>query len=149
MKQDFYNYEVGNDGLYFSFTSVSEHKIIPKIIVYTPFPNDPNFFNLALGDILENGEISDLTVSNNSDMEKVIATVIRTMFNLFENHPDKLIYFKGSTPERTRLYRIIITKELNEANKLFDLYGIIDDRLEDFEINRPYQAFVIGLKSAY
>ena len=103
MKQDFYNYEVGNDGLYFSFTSVSEHKIIPKIIVYTPFPNDPNFFNLALGDILENGEISDLTVSNNSDMEKVIATVIRTMFNFLKITQTNLFISKG-VPQKGQDY---------------------------------------------
>ena len=146
MKQKFYHYKADTESLFFEFTSVSEEKTISKIITYSPLPDDPEIYNLALGDILLNGEVSDLTVSNNSDMEKVIATVVRTIFNFFEKHPENAIYFKGSSPERTRLYRIIISKELNEAQKLFNFYGIINGNLEYFSQNRPYQAFIITLK---
>ncbi len=102
---------------------------------------------MALGDILENGEVSDLTVSNNADMEKVIATIVQTMFCFFEKHPECFIYFKGSTPERTRLYRIIISRELQEASKIFQIYGIIDSEITNFELNCSYDSFVIALKN--
>ncbi len=115
MKQDFYSYKSDNQKLEFEFESISQEKRIRKIIVYTPLSENGNMYNLALGDFLDNGEVSDLTVSNNADMEKVIATIVQTIFVFFEQHPNSLIYFKGSTVERIRLYRIIISKELFEA----------------------------------
>ncbi|MCU0338343.1 MAG: hypothetical protein MUE30_00535 [Spirosomaceae bacterium] len=147
MQSEYYNFQANSDALFFEFQSVSETKIINKIIVYTPIPNSPNFYNLALGDVLDNGEISDLTISNNDDLDKVIATVIQTMFRFFEKYPENYIYFKGSTPERTRLYRIIISKELNQAQKIFEIYGMINATLRPFELNCPYESFVITLRA--
>ncbi len=146
MKQDFYSYKFDNQRLEFEFESISQEKTIRKIIAYTPLSKNSDMYNLALGDFLDNGEVSDLTVSNNADMEKVIATVVQTIFIFFEQQPNSLIYLKGSTVERTRLYRIVISKELFEAQKLFDLYGELDNQFEVFVPNRSYQAFVIGLK---
>ncbi len=100
MKQEFYKYEIDKDCLLFRFESRSIEKTIQKIITYTPFPDNPEVYNLALGDILKNGEVSDLSVSNNDDMQKVMATVVRTMLRFFEKYPDNFVYFKGSTPER-------------------------------------------------
>ncbi len=147
MKSEFYNFNANESALSFEFQSVSDKKIINKIVVYSPFPDNPQLFNLALGDILENGEVSDLIVSNNADMEKVIATIVQTMFCFFEKHPECFIYFKGSTPERTRLYRIIISRELQEANKVFQIYGILDSEITVFQLNCSYDSFVIALKN--
>lgn len=147
MKQDYYKYEIVNDCLLFRFESKSVEKTIEKIITYTPFPDNPEVYNLALGDILKNGEVSDLSVSSNDDMQKVMATVVRTMLRFFEKHPDNFVYFKGSTPERTRLYRIIISRDLLVGKELFDIYGVIGENLEEFIANKPYDAFVIALKS--
>lgn len=146
MKQPFYPYESNSEGLIYEFESVSTIQTIRKIVVFSPLPENPEIFNLALGDYLQDGTISDLTVSNNSDMEKVMATVIQTMFRFFEKYPDNFLYFKGSTPQRTRLYRIIISRELSEAHKVFELYGAIDEKLEPFKENRPYDFFIIALK---
>ncbi|MDZ7933632.1 MAG: hypothetical protein U5M51_01380 [Emticicia sp.] len=147
MKSEFYNFSTNENALSFEFQSVSERKIVNKIVVYSPFPDNPQLFNLALGDILENGEVSDLTVSNNADMEKVIATIVQTMFCFFEKYPECFVYFKGSTPERTRLYRIIISRELEEANRTFQIYGIIDSEITVFERNCSYDSFVLALKN--
>jgi hypothetical protein len=146
MKSEFYSYISDESCLLFEFNSISDLKIIRKIIAYSPFPDNPNLFNLALGDLLANGEVSDMSVSNNSDMEKVIATVIQTMFHFFKKHPDCLIYIIGSTAERTRLYRIIIAREITEANKYFQIYGVIESEIESFHPNRSYDSFVIGLR---
>lgn len=146
MKSEFYSYVVDDACLLFEFDSISNLKVIRKIIVYSPFPDNPNLFNLALGDLMDSGQVSDMSVSNNSDMDKVIATVIQTMFRFFERHSDCLLYIIGSTAERTRLYRIIITKELVEASKYFRIYGIIESEIESFLPNRSYDSFVLGLR---
>ena len=140
-------YELTNtNGLFFEFESISPHQRIKKIIAYTLLQQDSDIYNLALGDILETGEVSDLSVSNNSDMVKVIATVVKSLFLFFEKYPNSFVFFKGSTPERTRLYRIIISRELNQAQKKFVIYGEINSEIEYFRPNQDYTSFIISLK---
>jgi hypothetical protein len=79
-------------------------------------------------------------------MDKVIATVIQTMFRFFNKRPDCLIYILGSTAERTRLYRIIIAREIDEANRCFRIYGIIESETEPSHPNRPYDSLVLKLR---
>lgn len=79
-------------------------------------------------------------------MEKVLATVFRTMEIFFKNYPDFGIAFSGSTLERTRLYRIAITRELESALKLFNIMGVRDGLLYSFEPNIEFDAFLFTLK---
>ena len=147
MKSEFYKFKRDENALFFEFQSVSKEKTINKVIAYTSFEHQPDIFNLALGDILESGEVSDMTISNNSDLEKIIATVVQTIFLFFEKYPKNFVYFKGSTDIRTRLYRIVIARELEEANQFFKIYGISNTLIERFELNRSYDSFVIALKN--
>jgi hypothetical protein len=61
-----------------------------------------------LGDVDEDGNKSDLSISNNNDLEKVFSTVIHSLEDFFEIHPTSKVYFTGSSYSRTRLYRITI-----------------------------------------
>jgi len=54
---------------------------------------------------------------------------------------------EGSTAERTRLYRIIIARELLQIQKVLNIFGVISEEVEPFIENRNYVSFVIGLKS--
>lgn len=59
-----------------------------------------------MGDIdTGSGEIDDLSVSNNQDTKKVLATVAKTVVDFIEQHP-KAIVMEGSTPARTRPYQM-------------------------------------------
>lgn len=58
-----------------------------------------------------------------------------------------MIYVEGSTAERTRLYRIIISRELSEIEKIFTIYGLLGSDTEIFKKNQNYNAFVIALQS--
>jgi hypothetical protein len=146
MKSESYLFSSDNECLLFEFDSVSDRKTIKKVITYTPHFQNLKIFNLALGDLQDNGELSDLNVSNNSDMHKVIATVVCTMFHFFERYPDYMLHVKGSTLDRTRLYRIIIGREFQEAEKYFEIYGVIDSQVEAFIPNHAYSAFFIASK---
>jgi hypothetical protein len=147
MKQKIYEYKSENESLWYEFESVSEVKIVKKVVVYTPFEDNPNLYNLALADAFPDGSYSDKSITNNDDMDKVMATVIQTLLRFFEKYPSKMIYFEGSSPERTRLYRIILSRELFEIEKLFFVYGIIDNNPQLFEKNQNYNAYVIALKN--
>ena len=147
MKQPFYDYTSENERLWFEFESVSDRKTVRKIVIYTPFDDDPTLYNLALVDAFPDGSFSDKSVSNNDDLEKVMATVIQTLLRFFEGNPSAMVYIEGSTAERTRLYRIAIRREFSEIDTIFTVYGVTDSDTEPFVPNQNYQAFVIALKN--
>ena len=87
--------------------------------------------NLAFGDKDHTtGEIDDTVISNNGDSEKVLATVVATVYAFTDKYPDATIYATGSTKARTRLYRMGITKYFLEATKDFEILG---ERIDDWE----------------
>ena len=53
----------------------------------------------------------------------------------------------NSTAERARLCSIIISKELSEFQKHFEIFGLIGSEPEHFIKNRPYIAFVVKPKN--
>lgn len=142
MNEPAYPFRVRTDGLLFSFYSVSEEKIVPKLVVYTPV--DDLIYNLALVDVMPDGSLADNVTTNNQDMNRVMATVIQTMLAFFEKYPDRLVYFQGSDDIRTRFYRILITRELEAARQLFVIYGkTAEQEYELFQIGQPYVGFLM------
>jgi hypothetical protein len=61
--------------------------------------------------------------------------------------PEAWVYATGSTKSRTRLYRMGITKMLEDAVKDFEIYGQLDDQWENFRNNVDYQAFLVKRKN--
>ncbi|MCF2496397.1 DUF6934 family protein [Dyadobacter chenhuakuii] len=147
MNSEYYQTEASEDRLEFLFDSVSEKKTIPKIITFTRYADGIDLFNLAFGDLKEDARLDDLAVSNNADMEKVMATVIQSIFLFFQENPKAVLYIEGSTMQRTRLYRIIISRELSAFQKDFDIFGRIKSESEPFVLNRPYDGFVVKVKN--
>lgn len=145
MDQPYYPFETFDNAVRFRFTSISNEKTVEKVISFSETQFN-GIYNLALLDILADGSESDIVQTKNKDMEKVLATVFRTMVVFFQNHPGCGIAFSGSTPERIRLYRIAITRELNSASKLFSIMGIKNGLLFPFEPNVEFDAFLFTLK---
>lgn len=143
MNSEYYETIPSEDCLIFRFESISEYKRIRKVITYSPFSRFRDGYNLALFDVLSDGSFSDLSVSNNQDMEKIFGTVVKSMLSFFVKNPTALLYVTGSTPSRTRLYTIIIRKELSEARKFFEIYGLKGNAQEQFVPNHRYDAFLI------
>jgi apolipoprotein N-acyltransferase len=78
--------------------------------------------------------------------QKVLATLVVATLTFLKLHHLAWIYLEGSTPARTRLYQINISTHLEEAEQLFIIRGYINEKWEEFEKNRNYQAFLIKLK---
>ena len=144
MTHPFYDFTVHNETLRFEFDSVG-NQVIPKVIVYEKLPF-PDTYNLALGDIDEQGKADFETISDNGDRDYVLATVIQTLIAFFQKHPRASVLITGSTPSRTRLYQVVIARELVEIQKRFDIYGVTEMGDEPFRKGALYQAFVISLK---
>ena len=91
-------------------------------------------------------EIDDTIISNNEDSEKVLATVVATLYAFTDKYPDAWIYAVGSTKSRTRLYRMGITKYLSEVYEDFDMLGEWNDNWEAFQKDVEYESFLVRRK---
>lgn len=131
----------------FEFVSVGNCGAIRKRVKFVPTAL-PNVYNLAFGDINEFDDIDDLSKSNNGDRNKVLATVVKIVDLYTKKYPERLIYFRGSTVERTRLYRMAVGVNLEELSRVFEIYGEIEDGddLVPFCKNMIISAFVVKRK---
>lgn len=140
-----YQFYVSNHALRFDFLSIGK-TVISKSIIYTR-TETPNLYSLALVDIYSDGSADDTSVSDNGDMEKILVTVFHTFSIFFNNYPDSIIGFEGSTPSRTRLYRIAISHELSSITEVYNVWGIINDTYQAFQKDQPYSGFLVSLKN--
>ena len=104
-------------------------------------------YNLAFGDKdNETGEIDDKVISNNGDSEKVLATVVATVYAFTDKYQDVWVYATGSTKARTRLYRMGISKFLEEVTEDFEILGELDEDWETFKADVEYGGFLVRRK---
>ena len=130
----------------FEFISEGPKGLIHKLVRYQP-TNLKDVYNLAFGDKdLKSGEIDDTIISNNGDSEKVLASVVSSIYAFTDKYPDSWIYATGSTKARTRLYRIGISKFLSEVTDDFDVFGEKNDDWESFNKNSEYEGFLVKRK---
>lgn len=76
-----------------------------------------------------------------------MATVAQTLLVFFQHYPASKVAFTGSTPARTRLYQIIMAREMPAVAADFVLSGVKDNSLEGFRPNQEYDGFVISLRA--
>jgi hypothetical protein len=127
MKYEVYkDLKVTDDFSVIDFVSVGKHGTISKRIVFTATELE-GVYNLAFGDIDENGEIDDYSISDNGDRNKILATIADVVKVYTEKYPGRLILFRGSTTERTRLYRMAVGLNFKELSSQFDIYAYIED----------------------
>ena len=140
MNNVIYDYAASDSLLDFEFDSEGPKGKIRKVVRYSPQnANGITYFNLGFGDLNpKTGEIDDHVISNNLDREKILATVAATVLAFTSCFPDAMIYAKGSTPARTRLYQIGISANWKEIEPLLYVYG--------FERNIGWQSFQRNVK---
>ena len=146
MELDKYELKSGERLEVYEFISVGPNGRITKLVQYTP-TNYKDLYNLGFGDKnAETGDIDDNVISNNGDSEKVLATVVATLYAFTDAYRDALVYATGSTKSRTRLYRMGITKYFEEGRSDFEIYGEIIDGWEEFKRDVDYEAFLVKRK---
>ena len=149
MKYEYYAaIRTADDLSSFDFISTGKNGSFVKRIVFMRTEID-RVYNLAFGDVMENGEIDHYSITDNGDRNKILATVFDVVNTYTVRYPERFIYFRGSTSERTRLYRIAIGLNLEELSRVFDIFVEIegDDRFIPFRKNMELEAFLIKRKS--
>jgi hypothetical protein len=144
MRLEKYHTEIDSTSTIYEFISESEERSIKKRVIYQQI-DDSNIYNLAFGDVdLMTDELDDIVVSNNGDTEKILATVAATIFSFLNKYPHAIIYAKGSTSGRTRLYKIGISNHLEELEQKFMVMGYTtDEKWEIYDKKGFYSAFFI------
>lgn len=147
MNKPKYLYKTEDHFTIFEFFSEGPKGRIAKMVEYTETATK-GVYNLAFGDYDETTKtINDLSVTNNGDSLKVLATVASTVYAFFEKHPNAYVIATGSTNVRTRLYRMGITNNLVEIKEDFVVYGLSEKGTwEEFELGEDYEAFLITKK---
>jgi hypothetical protein len=146
MLDDCYTLKSSDDGLTFEFASVGPKGRVTKVVKYREI-NVKDYYNLGFGDKdPATGYISDLSVTNNNDSQRVLATVARTLYLFTERYPDAVIIASGSTDARTRLYRMGITNNLAAVEQDFKILGLTDTDWEPFRKDVTYHAFSVQRK---
>ena len=142
-----YDYATEDELNIFEFVSIGNKGKVTKIVQYTEM-TIKGYYNLGFGDLdIETKEINDEIVTNNGDGQKVLATVVSTVYSFTGKNPDAYIYATGSNEARTRLYRMGITNNLEELKKDFHVYGLRNDQVfEHFIVGEDYLGFLVTRK---
>ena len=129
----------------YEFISEGPRGRIKKVVQYEHLGF--NAFNLSLGDWDEGlQDILHDNRSNNSDRDKVLATVASTVSDFMKHYPDAIIHAKGNTPAKTRLYQIGISLNWHAISQMFEVKGYADDTWQPFTRQKNYEAFYLRKK---
>ncbi len=146
MLDNYYKVNISKDFQTFEFVSVGSKGSITKVVRYNEI-NVKGFYNLGFGDKDPiTNFISDLTVTNNGDSQKVLATVAATLYAFTDENPEATVIATGSTEARTRLYRMGITNNLEAIENDFMVMGLTETDWEPFRRNVTYGAFLVRRK---
>lgn len=127
----------------YDFKSISQSKEVRKRVIFTT-SDYQSIYNLALVDVLEDGSLSDITESRNKDMNMILATVIGVLEDFFRANTELIVVFRGSDERRQRLYRLIISRDLERIQSQFQVFGGLEgDKAEPFVPNKKYDYFLI------
>jgi hypothetical protein len=147
MQYDVYKDLYINEGYsVFEFFSIGNRGIIPKRIAFIPTEYE-NVYNLVFGDIDMEGEINDYSISDNGDRNRILATVIHAIDTYLNVYSERIIFFIGSTKERTRLYRIAIGLNYERLSERFDIYCQTETGILPFHKNIQAISFLIRRKA--
>ena len=150
MNRERYPFKTDNNHANFEFESHGPNGIIKKVIQYYEIGNLPDgssIFNLGFGDWDESLQtVGDLTISNNADRDKVLATVASSVLDVIDHFGNVAIYAKGSTPARTRLYQMSLNANIKEIETIFDILGLTSSGWEQLQQGVNYTEFLVTRK---
>lgn len=147
MNQVHYKLQASSDRLQFEFVSEGPRGQIIKRIEYS-YVEDLDFWNLGFGDYNPNiDRVDDQIISDNGDGRKVLATVAFSLQEFMIVRPSAIVFFTGSTEQRTHLYGWAISKYWQDISANFRVEGITEaSEVVPFQSQQNYLGFLIHKK---
>lgn len=143
------HYNEQTDTLFYVFLSQSKELIVPKAVAFVPIDKQgQQYYNWGFGDMVIDPltghyTIDDKAETNNGDTKTVFYTVVSTLEDFFEIHPQATVYVEGSNGQRTRVYRSLIARHWKQIEPVYYVQGYIDNALEAFRPGRAYEYILI------
>jgi hypothetical protein len=81
------SFDISTNATVFGFTSTGPKGEIKKIIQFSK-THDENIYNLAFGNVKQDGSIDDITANDNRDRDKILATVAAAVYDFTERYPE-------------------------------------------------------------
>ncbi|MGE7773115.1 DUF6934 family protein [Chitinophaga sp. NPDC101104] len=106
-------------GNQFDFESEGSRGSVRKSVEF--YHTHDQYYNVGFGDIGDDGYIDDLSETNNGDLLRVFATVIKVMEDFLVRSPGAVLYFTGSTPQRVRIYSMILTRYFHRFSEKYEI----------------------------
>jgi hypothetical protein len=135
------------DNLYqhYRFVSVGVNGCVQKAVHFKQVKD--YIFNLVFGDWGKYARrIDDRSITNNGDTNVILATVAHVVIDFIDLHPGAVIFAKGSTKSRTRLYQMGISNNLAVISQYLYIEGFLNGKWEPFEGGKNYEAFWVKAK---
>jgi hypothetical protein len=148
MNLEHYQYQTSADFTSYFFFSEGPKGKIRKVVTFAEMPFFPSTtYAIGFGDIdPESGIVLDNVITNNGDTVIVLTTVANIVIAFSKRYGNNYIFAEGSTPSRTRLYRICISKYLAVISRDFDVWGYRNSQFVVFQQNVDYQGFLVKRK---
>jgi hypothetical protein len=141
-----YPLDAAQDFSMFRFVSNGKADHIYKLIRFSPTSHD-DIVNLSFGDNEGgNDALNDRATSGNGDMPLVLATVAASIYVFTRENPHLWVFLTGSTPARTRLYRMAISNYWSDIEKDFEVRALKPEGWEPFEKGKNYEGFAVKKK---
>lgn len=143
MDRPHYKIEHSFRGKVYLFVSEGKNGCVRKKVQFDLM--QAGIFNLGFGDWKDGDSgFDDLAITDNGDMEMVLSTVARITVEFLSENPGVIIHLTGSTPARTRLYRIIISNRYDSIRNDYSVWGYLNGAFRPFQKNINYEAFLIS-----
>jgi hypothetical protein len=124
----------------FQFISEGPRGSIVKQITITKTDQSRVYF-LQLGDLTEYGRFNRATISNNGDMDRILATVILAIDIYTETYPNRWIEITSVSQGRVRLFRMAIGANLKRLSAVFTIRSKSDGCTFPFKKDRDSHLF--------
>ncbi len=129
----------------YQFTSIGPKGHIKMVVQFIHLLKTT--YNLAFGKLNQDGSIDDQIENNNKDRDTILATVVDIVSEFTSRYPGCQIFFAGSTPARTRLYRMAITINFRFLDEVYEIAATTyEGNFELFQPSCNYDAFLIKRK---
>lgn len=117
----------------YSFVSKGSKGVIIKVVQSKP-TSARGLYNLSFGDLQQVGTIDDTINTNNNDIMKVMATIVRIEYDCTAENPGVKIVFAGNSQARMSLYFIILRTYHAEFSKTHIISALAKDGAEFAEV---------------
>lgn len=111
------------------------------------------YFNWGFGDLVideETGEyrIDDKVESNNGDVKTIFYTVVSTLTNFFDVHPDATVYIEGSNKQRLDVYKGLIDRHWKYIGPFYEVKGLTGAEIEVFRPGVDFEYLLISRRKS-